>query len=100
MENTDPYLSDENVNTVQRRAPAKDRTGKNTVMAARGGVDGDAVLQHSEQTPLLDSSGDEESTDGDASRPTWEFEDEWEGLPWHKRPSVGSSLALKRWRFN
>jgi hypothetical protein len=83
------FHGDDNVG-VQRRAPARDRNGKTTLMTARGPVDRETTLHHSEESPLLQDSGDDGESDDDTFGGS---DNEWVGLPWYKRPSVRNSLA-------
>jgi hypothetical protein len=93
------FHADGNVDGVQRRAPARDRTGKNTLLTARGAVDHEMILDHSEESPLLQDSGDdgEGDDDSDSLKSSWGFDNEWAGLPWYKRPSVCGILAMALW---
>jgi hypothetical protein len=87
MENEDVFVSNDNVDTVHQRAPARERNGKNTLRAARGGIDIGVEAVHDENVPLLDggSGGDEQPY----------LQDEygqWDGFPWYRRPSVNDLI--------
>jgi hypothetical protein len=79
--------------TLHRRAPAATRK------AARSGAEAAAEAEPHEQAPLLgsgdrggsDHGDDDEQTGGAQGLPSSGADDgfdEWEGLPWYKRPSV------------
>jgi hypothetical protein len=94
---------DDTVDAVQRRT-RKPQSGKATMLAAAGGIDIQPSDDRDEQAPLLGSrrsgdGGDSGSSDEDGSEtlaeawaPTYE---DFEGLPWYKRPSVLRSKLLK-----
>jgi hypothetical protein len=87
-------IGDDPVGGVQRRASARDRNGKNTLMTAKGAVGRETTLDHGEESPLLQDSGDDGERDDDDDDDRFGGSDnEWAGLPWYKRPSVRNSLA-------
>jgi hypothetical protein len=92
MEDTSTQLisAEDRANTLYQRAPARDRTGKNGMMSARGGIEsGTSRPGDDERAPLLSERGRDSSGEGDAAQDEDHKEyDQWEGMPWYKRPSV------------
>lgn len=87
MDSTDPaFVADAAVDKRAMRARASSnssRAGEYNAVAARGGVDPDLLDEEREQQPLLNNKRDGPGEDEDASDI-----DEFQGLPWYKRPSV------------
>jgi len=92
MEQDAVFLADDHIDTVRRRALSRDRTGKNTMIAGRGGIDSDATITIDEGAPLLgqmSNEGSEGQGNGDEAS-QWIDESHWDLLPWYKRPSVNA----------
>ncbi|TKX24323.1 MFS transporter-like protein 56 [Elsinoe australis] len=87
MDSTDPaFVADAAVDKRAMRARASSnssRAGEYNAVAARGGVDPDLLDEEREQQPLLNKKRDGPGEDEDASDI-----DEFQGLPWYKRPSI------------
>lgn len=98
MENEDPIAADHRVDVIYERAPARDRTAKNTMTAARGGVQSKRSFEN-ETAPLLRSSSNDDDGRGDSNGAHDTAQEDWpedefsqlEKLPWHRRPSVNGA---------
>jgi hypothetical protein len=91
MDHDAAFHADDRVDNLHQRALPRDRTGKNTMIAARGGIDSDATVTIDENAPLLDQSSNQGSLGQDSIDDAGQWVDEfseWETLPWYQRPSV------------
>ena len=89
MEAAEPHPTEEFLDPAQRReAGTSNNIGEHSVLAAREDVDTKlANVTATEDTPLLVESRSSSGTLGDDIN-------EWEGLPWYKKPSVSLRYLL------
>jgi hypothetical protein len=95
MDHNGVLTADDNVNAVQKRKGVGRVNGKDTMVAAEGGIANRSERDESEESPLLsDASGrsspppyDDDDDDGgvDYTKPSYT---DWDHLPWWKKPSV------------
>ncbi|KAF4553410.1 Hypothetical protein D9617_7g031370 [Elsinoe fawcettii] len=91
MDSTDPaFVADAGIDQKAMRAQytrassSNSRAGQYNTVAARGGVDPDLLDEVRSDQPLLNGKKDGSGNEEDKDEPY----DEFEGLPWYKRPSI------------
>jgi hypothetical protein len=89
MDAAGTHKTDEYLDPTQRsQAGTSNNIGEQSVLAAREDVDTKlANVTATEDTPLLVESRSSSGTLGDSVN-------EWEGLPWYKKPSVSLRYLL------
>jgi len=89
MDATEAHTADEYLDAAQRReAGTVNSIEEDSVLAAREDVDAKhANVKATEDTPLLAESRSSSGTLGDDVN-------EWEGLPWYRKPSVSLQYLL------
>ena len=97
MEQHGAMHADGAIDALESRVPNDVQSGRLTARVAPGGVDSEDVVD-SEETPLLgqswngcqNSDGEDPAGSDDSDSMEWEgMIDDFSGLPWYKRPSVG-----------
>ena len=81
------------VRTRHGQRDRKSNAGEEAVVAARGGIDSTFGDEPGEDEPLLGRSRDDKGRGDSSGGAEWLGIAEFDGLPWHKRPSVSRSVG-------
>ena len=91
MDAAGAFTADDNLDSVGRRETGSSNVGEHSVPAAKGGIGSKlANVTETEDTPLLVESRSSSRTLGDYG----DGGNEWERVPWYKRPSVSLRCLL------
>ena len=77
--------------SAAKRRVHRGHSGEQVAVAARGGIDSRFTEDISEEEPLL--GGNKKVGGGDGGGSKWTGATDFEGMPWYKKPSVGSELG-------
>ena len=77
--------------SAAKRRAHRGHAGEELAVAPRGGIDSRFTEETSEEEPLLGNN--KQAGGGDGSGAAWTGATDFEGVPWYKKPSVGSRLG-------